>query len=230
MVDAVGHAVKDPDIYISTWLRDGAPMGLNRRIDASGLLPLVEEAPLLTVEALDRLPRSAKNHPSFTELHGLERPPGVDQIQSQVDAGFAAIYESQEEAERHLGGLTHPTPLGTVTKVKPDGSLKHRVIQDLRANRVNDAVHLPERQVLPRGLDHGVDLAVLADDCHEKERVATLVLDFRDAFNSVPLHPSERRFNCARSGGRVSRTRPPLYEGEPSSGSFVVWQVLGFGG
>ena len=131
---------------------------------------------------------------------------------------------------RHLGGSVHPAPLGTISKAKPDGSLKHRVIQDLRANHVNQAVTLTERQVLPRALDHAIDLAILREDLHERESIATLVLDFRDAFNSVPLHADERRFNCADAGALLTRERPALYEGEPASGSFVVWQVLGFGG
>ena len=66
--------------------------------------------------------------------------------------------------------------------------MKHRDIQDLRANRVNDAVLLPERQVLPRALDHATDLAVFRADLHVGEELATMVLDFKDAFNQQ--HPS----------------------------------------
>ena len=47
---------------------------------------------------------------------------------------------------------------------------------------------------------------------------------------SLPLHPSEMRFNCARAETRLSRGRDCLYHLEPASGCFVVWRVLGFGG
>ena len=87
-----------------------------------------------------------------------------------------------------------------------------------------------ERQVLPRGMDHGRDLALLADDLPEGEDIMTLVLDFSNAFMSIPLHPEERRFNCANAGFTLRRRRPPLYEGEPEEGTFVVWRTLGFGG
>ena len=123
----------------------------------------------------------------------------------------------------------HPAPLGNVVKAKPDGTLKHRLIQDLRANLVNAAVRLPERQVLPRGLDHGRDLAVLKEGLAGGEVLLTLVLDFQDAFMSVPLHPSERRFVCADADFKLTRSRPPLRPEEPASGRFLVWRVLGFG-
>ena len=55
-----------------------------------------------------------------------------------------------------------------------DGSCKHRLIQDQRANGVNEAVDLTEDQVLPRGIDHGIDLAVLGQDLGVDEDVFTL--------------------------------------------------------
>ena len=47
---------------------------------------------------------------------------------------------------------------------------------------------------------------------------------------SIPIRPSEQRFNCAHAGFELVRGRDPVYEGEPSSGRFVVWRTLGFGG
>ena len=64
------------------------------------------------------------------------------------------MYESREAAAEALGGQVYPAPLGTISKMREDGSSKHRLIQDLRANDVNRAVALPERQVLPRPVDH----------------------------------------------------------------------------
>ena len=98
----------------------------------------------------------------------------LEQLQAQVDAGFALLFTDAAAAERYLGGRVHPAPLGNVSKVKPDGTRKHRVIQDLRANRVNDSVTLPERQVLPRGVDHAIDVALLLDEAVEDEDVANL--------------------------------------------------------
>ncbi|CAK0816832.1 unnamed protein product, partial [Prorocentrum cordatum] len=92
-----------------------------------------------------------------------------------------------------------PAPLGNVRKRKHDGSFKNRIIQDLKTNRVNLAVSTHERAVLPRGIDHWVDLAALAQralGCSGGV-VKVLILDFKDAFMSIPLHEEERRFNVA---------------------------------
>ena len=58
----------------------------------------------------------------------------------------------------------------------------------------------------------------------------TLILDFKDAFMSIPLDPSEMRFNCAHTEFDLKRTRNPLRPDEPQTGRFVVWRVLGVGG
>ena len=82
---------------------------------------------------------------------------------------------------------------------------------------MNDLSATPERGVLPGGVDHAVDMAVMAERHH---RVEVLVLDHVDAFMSVPLHADERRFNCAKV---------PAYF-QDGQAVFVIWNVLGFGG
>jgi hypothetical protein len=129
-----------------------------------------------------------------------------------------------------LGGQTHPAPLGNITKEKPGGEVKHRLIQDLRRNSVNSAVVLTERQVLPRPVDHAKDVALLSDGLRKGEVISTLVLDFKNVFMSIPLDKAERRFNCAQVAEPISLSRPKIEEQEASTGHFVVWRVLGFGG
>ena len=230
LVQAIQSAAKDVDKILPTWLRDGAPMGLARDIAAGGHFPEVEPDAGIKVSALDKIPARTENHPSWDELYDQTEPPAYDLLREQVNAGFALLFETKDAAEEFLGGRVHPAPMGNVAKKKEDGSWKFRSIQDLRANHVNSAVRLPERQVLPRGLDHGRDLAVLRDQAGEQSKVKTLVLDFKDAFMSIPLHPAEWRFNCANTGFDLERKRDPLHADEPRVGRFVVWRVLGFGG
>ena len=78
--------------------------------------------------------------------------------------------------------------------------MKYRLIQDQRINFVNSAVSLPERQVLPRPIDHARDLGLLLEGLRPDEELTTLILDFKDAFMSIPLHFDEWRFNCAEIG------------------------------
>ena len=77
--------------------------------------------------------------------------------QGIVIRGYAARYSSFFEAERAHGKLII-SPLGNLIKTKSDGSLKHRIIQDLRAGGANALPELSERIVLSRPNDHGWDL------------------------------------------------------------------------
>ena len=61
------------------------------------------------------------------------------------------------EAER-LHDKLIISPFGNLSKPKPDGSLKHRIIQDLRRGGANLLAAMFERIVLPRPTDHGWDL------------------------------------------------------------------------
>ena len=56
------------------------------------------------------------------------------------------------------------------------------------------------------------------------------IVDFADAFMSVPLAAGERRYNCAELTTAIDLGRSPLHSAEPRSGRMVVWRVLGFGG
>ena len=233
LVGTILYRANDPDVAIWSWLRDGAPMGLSQPIVPGTHFPRVDIDAEAKLADLDSRAPWCQNHPSFDLQHGSTRSPAWELLEEQVNEGFAWLFETRSAAEAFLDGPCHPAPLGNVSKTKEDGSVKHRLIQDLRANGVNTVVALPERQVLPRGIDHGADLACLGqcgvDDADDVD-VFTLVLDFKNAFMSVPLHNDERRFNCANAGFTIRRAREPAYADEPDTGAFVVWASLGFGG
>ena len=230
LVRAVQRQSEDPDEAVADWLLEGAPMGIRREVRPGGLFPAaVSEASLDPAELLERAV-DLGNHPSFYERHGQVRPPGVEKVQGLVDQGFGILFEDRAAAESYFSAPVFPAPLGNISREKPDGTTKHRVIQDLKANLVNSAVTLAERQVLPTIVDHALDVALLSARAQGGDVTWTLVLDFADAFMSVPLHPDEQPFNCAHVGHRLRRSRPAIYPQEALEGGFVVWRVLGFGG
>jgi len=205
-------------------------MGIARAIEPSGgIFPSVSPDAPLTWDELAAGASRAGNHDSFTEKHGEATPPAVDLVKGYVNQGFARLCADRGAAETWLKTRAYPAPLGNVTRDTGTG-LKHRVIQDLRVNGVNSVVRLPERQTLPRPLDHALDAAALRADVGKNGLVASFVLDVKDAFMSVPLHPDEMAFNCAELPEDMALERRPLDGQEARKGKFLIWRVLGFGG
>ena len=229
LIQGVQAEAADPDKHAAEWLETGAPMGLAAPIAPGGLFPRVVPAPERSLEELDAESRWDSNHPSFEETHGEDRPPGVELIEGYVEKGMGRIYRDAAAASEALGKTIHPAPMGNVTTLKND-RLKHRVIQDLKANKVNTAVTLTERQVLPRGVDHGLDMARLSCKLGRGQIMKVMVLDFKDAFMSIPLCDSEKPYNCAVMKEEILRKREALDNDEPEKGKCIVWNVLGFGG
>ena len=57
-----------------------------------------------------------------------------------------------------------------------------------------------------------------------------LVLDFHNAFMTIPANQGDLCFNCCSLENIIQLKRMPVALEEPCSGSFVVWRTLGFGG
>ena len=230
LVAAVQRDMGDGDGELEPWLRDGAPMGITVPIlPGSGCFPLFDAPAVLDPKTVLDMPK-VKNHPSF-----VNEPAGHAAVESHLNAGFGILFESSAEASLYVGSAVSPAPLGCVTKVKDNGELKHRIIMDLKANHVNLACSTPERQVLPTLHAHGRDIAILAellDKPIDQEPIFLqhMVLDFADAFMSIPLAPSEYAFNCCELARPVRRTRRAAHDHEPQEGKFIIWVVLGFGG
>ena len=227
LVRKVLTAARDPDLAIADWLQHGTPVGIAEPIPPSGLLPLVTEERSTTAASLQQRVQWTHNHPSFDLLEGSDAPAHI-LLDDLVNAGHALVFDSIDEAASWLGTRPVPSPLGDVVRLKQDGSVKHRLIQDLKASNVNSASVVPERQVLPRFVDHARDIALLS--LGASSEIGVFIIDFKNAFMTLPLADAERPFNTSVAPHTVSRTRPPLYDGEPSKGKFLVWRVLGFGG
>ena len=83
---------------------------------------------------------------------------------------------------------------------------KHRLILDRKRSRANRRVRLRERVVLPRSVDHAIDMAQCSASASNASGGATtavtlMVLDHTDAFPQYPLHPKEVPLCKAEGGG-----------------------------
>jgi len=157
-------------------------------------------------------------------------------VEEHVNSSFGLLFADAAAAARYLGESVAPAPLGCISKRKESGELKHRVIMDLKSNQVNQACSTPERQVLPTVFSHARDLAILSQSlcstssADSRSMLQTMVLDFKDAFMSIPLDKREWSVNCCQLSDDIVLKRRPLIESEPRRGRFVLWTVLGFGG
>jgi len=204
-------------------------MGIKASIGTGGVFPLSETPRTKRPEEVLGQPPIA-NHDSFRDYAGENVPPGHQVIQEHVTSGFGLLFADRASAEAYMGGPIVTAPLGTISKQRPDGSMKHRVIMDLRLNHVNDTVSMPERQVLPTAFSHALDMTELAAGLGPNQAVNTLVLDVRDAFMGIPLAAEEMAYNACQLDLSVKRGRPAIIPEEAWTGTFVVWGVLGFGG
>ena len=226
LVQGVQRRCKDPDTSIVEWLRKGAPVGIAAPVVPGGLLPRISEQATLSPEDLFDMAVYDANHSSFNLEHDGHKP-ARDELQGLVDQGFARLCRDRQHAEELLGSQVVVSPLGDVVKQRPDGTLKHRLIQDFKASSVNAASVVEERQVLPRFADHGYDLAKASE---AGRSVGVLILDFKQAFMTIPLAACEMPFNASVVPEGLRRTRRATYVGEPEEGTILLWNVLGFGG
>jgi len=204
-------------------------MGIEVPIAPGGHFPQIEATAARLPEDLPILTEGS-NHPSFSRRFGSEGASGASVLQELLDAGFAELFESRAAAAAALGGPVRPAPLANIAKERSDGTFKFRLIQDLKRNEVNSASRLSERPVFPRPVDHAADLVAYEAGRREGLALRVAIIDFADAFMSIPLDARERRYNVAEVEVPMRRTRGPVEPREPSEGTILSWRVLGFGG
>jgi len=207
LVEAYSKEAGDPEMHIFAWLRHGAPLGLHTPIPASGIFPPNNQAggPPEEFEALTA--RVAATYTSFRnyssmlgENDGLAR----GEVQRLLDGGFLHEFSSFEELKEYVMGDPLLNKLGLLIKEKSDGTVKLRLITDLRASMGNEFLTIPERIVLPRLQDAVEMILFLLHGLEEEQsaggaRGASVVIgsaDIKDAFLNVPVLPSERRAQC----------------------------------
>jgi len=204
-------AVGDLDAarILPSWLRKGAPIGVLETIETADVFPEVSP---------DEVPKDPDTLTScvagWSNYASAEEEPQVvmDLLQKQESKGHCKFFDSMPKLLEYLQvDSAVLTKLALITKIKGDGTKKHRLIWDLLRSEVNATVALTERIVLPRIQD-------AVDDASDLLRqgqgdLEWLVLDIADAFHNIPMLPAERRFTC----GKVGET-------------FIVFEVLCMGG
>ena len=188
IVRAFVSMANDPDTELATWLEDGAPTGVARDIHGLGVFPATEaggEAHAEIWRHWARLePRS--NYASVEEHHRLVRA----EIQRLKECGFVSVYPNWDAVKKRFGQVV-VSKMAAIVKNKEDGTVKLRLIIDMRRSQVNAHVRLHERIVLPRVVDMLRDALALQGRSSDDSELDMIVLDWADAFHSIGVHPDE---------------------------------------
>ena len=202
IIRGMSRLLSDPDAVIADWLISGAPLGAGVPVTHTGVFPRDSKVREYLAEDLAK----AQDIPGWENYKTAEEEPEVciQLLDAMVEKGWSVVFEDPLEAERYLGvpGLVL-NRLGLVTKVKPDGSTKHRLVWDLRRSGVNLVILQGERVVLPRVSDVIDSVKSLGCTNQGVKSVWLLGTDISDAFHQVPLDPKEWQYTAAAFRGRV---------------------------
>jgi hypothetical protein len=119
------------------------------------------------------------------------------------------------------GGKVLVSKLAASIKPRPDGTEKVRIIIDMLRSGINAFVRLSERIVLPRLRDVVANAMWMMGQCLEGEEIEQVVIDFSDAFKTLPVREEERPLQIARADGNTFVGYDTIVFG--GGGSPLVW-------
>ena len=171
------------------WLSEGAPLGINTEVSRRGIFSPVPD------QQVDSgyLSKLVLGPTGWTNCRSAEDEPELtcSFLDAMVDKQWADKFSTWPQVEKSLGTEEIVmNRLALISKLRPDGSWKYRLVWDLRRSRVNMAILQGERVVLPRLLDLVRDVQQIATESTPTFLMGT---DVTEAFHQVPLHPASRR-------------------------------------
>ncbi len=191
----------DPDTDLATWLESGAPLGIIHPVTSKGIFPPVDTV-TPTAESIQAL---ASSPHGWANYRSSEEDPSttIELLQNMVEKDWAQVHPTWESLTQAMTSQEITlNKLALLSKVKPDGSIKHRLVWDLLRSTVNSVVQQGERVVLPRVMDFVHDAWDLSKNTPGNTTLHLFGTDISDAFHQVPLHPSEWRFTAASFQGK----------------------------
>ena len=202
LIEAWGTKGNDPEKFVAKWVREGAPLGISKKIQTCGIFPEAHaedinhqgEHELLDAEA--QLARGdLHNYVSVTS--DVEN--AKIELQRYKDENYLKeISRAEVKNEMKHGTISR---LGLIVKEKTEG-IKRRIIIDLRRSGGNMKATLPEKLILPRPKDAVESIRntfSLRRDDREKTNYSRelVVIDISDAFMSLGVHQEELHHTLA---------------------------------
>ena len=191
----------DPERDVTQWLRTGAPFGAINPIQTNSIFPTVPRGGGIHAPVYGDTPAGWSNYKSVEESSDVVA--GI--LDMMVQRGWACQYGSVRQMAEQFGIPEATIPLsklGLISKVRSDGSVKHRLIWDLRRSQVNEELHQGQRIILPRFRDLVQDALEIAKGNVDSE-VHFTVADFSDAFHLIPVNDQEVKYQSVVFRGEV---------------------------
>lgn len=177
------------------WLRDGFPIGVSQEIQNTGVFPATDDvsaaikASQVIGTLLEDWDGNVENYQSFYEAG----PKAQSELDRLVEDGRAERVENWKQVVDLVGEDAKLTQLACIVKVK-DGKEKVRLVVGMRRSGINGQMVLLERVVLPRIPDVAASCRELLKFASSYDQLEFLVCDFSDAFYTLKLHESERKW------------------------------------
>ena len=194
---------EDPEVSVPEWMTHGYPLGIEVPLTVNEVFPATEED-TKAVEMSRTFPvltswedvEAAKNYKSFEEAGR----PAEEELERIAQLGYAKQVKTWSEVTASVGAGAALTKLGCIQKVRPDGTLKTRLIVDMRRSGINGKMQIRQRVVLPRVTEVASSWRHLKSQFPEEE--ATLaVIDFKDAFYTCRLDQREMKYAVVQGQG-----------------------------
>ena len=196
LFEAWGRRGNDPETEVPKWIKEGVPLGINKKIGTCGIFPptIKEDLPSMQgeLQAVQGLKEDIANYISVLE----QEEDASEEIGRLTKLGYVIKVPKKEIEEAGFKGTT-VSKLGLIVKKKEDGSTKRRIIIDLKRSGGNNKAYLPERLVLPRPVDAIAMMrrmhASHNQETDPQEKVMELVMiDISDAYMHLAMAEEEK--------------------------------------
>ena len=139
---------------------------------------------------------ASQNYKSYEE----DREIADELFKKEVDKGFVEWSKEKVSLDKKFGRWV-PSAIGLIVKHRLDGSVKARLVHDLRRSGINSHIVLKERLVLPRLKDAVEDALTLLEVAAPHEQIEFMTLDFSDAFKQLPVLHNEKKYLSGQALG-----------------------------
>jgi hypothetical protein len=197
LCDALAKRAGDPECHIGTWAREGAPLGMDVPIPTCGIFPFSDNQILDSEKFLAAvLGPHACNYESFESQKDLAE----EELQRVLGHQYIVQITPEE-----MGILPMcQSKLALIVKTRDDGTLKLRLIIDLRRSGANSQATVPERPVLPRLQYAQTMMANLAEEFPAPLQgdLELVVAGWSDAYHHFNVHASEWKYLWGTAWGK----------------------------